>query len=397
MSNDLTTPLGMGRPEPKVWLAKVPVAGILGATLAIGLGALGLYVTFADDPLGGEPHALVPIEAQVGGGDEPRLQEGRSALAPASGEPRTRATATEVEVESGVSVVRPGGGAAPSAVIIQVPDGSSGKLHSSPDERLTERTRYGLLPKIGADGSRPAKVYARSPETLLPGGARPTARVAILVGGLGISQTVTADAISRLPAPVTLAFAPYGSDLEKHVTAARDDGHEVMLQVPMEPFDYPDNDPGPHTLTVNAKGPDNLARLHWVMGRFTGYIGVVNFMGGKLTAEEAALAPVLREIGARGLLFLDDGSSTRSLAGRVGPSVQTPTALADLVLDRTPRPEAVDAQLQRLEQIARQRGFAVASASALPVTVERIAQWARTLEARGVLLVPVSSAYEDRR
>jgi polysaccharide deacetylase 2 family uncharacterized protein YibQ len=390
----------MDRPEPKAWLAKVPVARILGAAFAIVFAALGLYVTFVDDPLGGEPHALVPIETpgRINAGDDARTHDGGSAPAPGpSGEQRARATASEVEAESGVAVVRPGGAAAPSAVIIQVPDEGSGKLHPAPDERLAERTRYGLLPKQGADGSRSAKVYARPADTLLPGGARPTAKVALVIGGLGISQSATADAISRLPASVTLAFAPYGGDLDRHVASARADGHEVMLQVPMEPFDYPDNDPGPHTLTASAKPQDNLARLHWVMGRFTGYTGVVNFMGGKLTADEAALAPVLREIGARGLLFLDDGSSARSLAGRVGPSVQTPTALADLVLDRVPRPEAVDGQLQRLEQMARQRGFAVGSASALPVTVERIAQWARTLETRGVLLVPVSSAYEDRR
>jgi hypothetical protein len=214
-----------------------------------------------------------------------------------------------------------------------------------------------------------------------------------VVGGLGISQTATAEAIAKLPSDVTLAFAPYGGDLEKHVAAARDDGHEVMLQAPMEPFDYPDNDPGPHTLTVSAKPQENIARLHWVMGRFTGYVGVLNYMGGKLTADEGAFTPVLREIGARGLVFMDDGSSTRSLAGTVGPAVQTQTARADLVIDRTPRPDAVDKQLERLEQIARQRGFAMGSASALPVSIDRVAQWARSLEARGVLLVPVSSAF----
>jgi uncharacterized protein len=398
VSNDLTKPLGMNRPERTAWLAGVPVVRILGAVLLAAVGALGLYVTFAGDPLGGEPYALVPIEVPaVASGGEELGREARSVPAAGPVEPgeRARATSSEVEAHSGVSVVRPDGAAAPTAVIIQVPDASPGKLNPAPDERLVERSRAGILPRIGADGARPAKVYARPPEALLPGGARPTARVALVVGGLGISHSATADAIAKLPAPVTLAFAPYGGDLDKHVATARDDGHEVMLQAPMEPFDYPDNDPGPHTLTVNTKPQDNLARLHWVMGRFTGYVGVVNFMGGKLTADEGALTPVLREIGARGLVFLDDGSSTRSVAGSVGPAVQTPTARADLVIDRTPRPDAVDRQLERLEQMARQRGFAVGSASALPVSIERIAQWARSLETRGVLLVPVSSIYES--
>ena len=193
---------------------------------------------------------------------------------------------------------------------------------------------------------------------------------------------------------MTLAFAPYGSDLDRQVAGAREGGHEVMLQAPMEPFDYPDNDPGPHTLTARAKAQENIGHLHWAMGRFAGYVGIINFMGAKLTADQGALAPILREIGSRGLVFVDDGSSSRSVVGQVGSTVETPTARADMVLDGVPRPDAIDRQLERLEQLARQRGLAIASASALPVTVDRIAQWARTLEARGVLLVPVSSAFE---
>ena len=49
---------------------------------------------------------------------------------------------------------------APDSVIIRVPDGLT-KAGSGARPRLVERTRYGLLPRIGADGTRPAQVYAR--------------------------------------------------------------------------------------------------------------------------------------------------------------------------------------------------------------------------------------------
>jgi uncharacterized protein len=161
----------------------------------------------------------------------------------------------------------------------------------------------------------------------------------------------------------------------------------------MEPFDYPDNDPGPHTVTARGKPQENLDRLHWAMGRFAGYIGVVNFMGAKLTADEAAFSPILREIGSRGLVFLDDGSSSRSAAGAVAATAQVPAARADIVLDGTPVAETIDKELARLEEVARKRGFAIGTASALPLTVERIARWARALEAKDIQLVPVSAAY----
>jgi uncharacterized protein len=129
------------------------------------------------------------------------------------------------------------------------------------------------------------------------------------------------------------------------------------------------------------------------MGRFTGYTGLVNHMGAKLTADATALAPILREVEKRGLVLLDDGSSQRSLIGRAEPAAGGVTARADVVLDGVPQGEAIDKALGALERTARERGFAVGTASALPVTLERLARWMRALEDRGILLVPVSAAF----
>jgi hypothetical protein len=385
-ADDLTKPLGLDRHPDRLRSWRVPVAPILCGLLALLVGGIATYAVLVDDPLAGEPHAIVPIE--IAAAPAPALPS--PAPRPDSGaEPPSR-TASEVEDASGVSIMRPNGTAAPGAVIIRVPEPAGTKLLPAPDPRLVERSRHGLLPKIGPDGAKPWQVYARP---AAPAGARPPARIALVVTGLGISQSATAGALAKLPPPVTLAFAPYGADLEKTAAAARAEGHEVMLQVPMEPFDYPDSDPGPHTLTARAKPQENLEKLHWAMGRFTGYIGLVNFMGAKLTADEAALAPILKEVGGRGLVFLDDGSSSRSLAGAVASSVRAPGARADAVLDGSPQAEAIDRELARLEELAKKRGLAIATASALPVTVERIQRWSRSLEARNIQLVPVSSAY----
>jgi polysaccharide deacetylase 2 family uncharacterized protein YibQ len=386
-ADDLTKPLGLEERRSRLPSIRVPVAPILAGLLVVVLGGAAVYVTVVDDPLAGVPHALVPIE--VAAASQASAPETEPASAAENG---GRRSASEVEGASGVSIMRPNGAAAPGSLIIQIPEADSGKLAAAPDRRLVERGRYGLLPKVGADGAKPWQVYAR-PAGSLAGGAQPSARVALLVTGLGISQNATAGAIAKLPGPVTLAFAPYGQDLEKHAAAARAEGHEIMLQVPMEPFDYPDNDPGPHTLTARGKPQENLDKLHWAMGRFTGYIGLVNFMGAKLTADDAALAPILREIGSRGLAFLDDGSSSRSMAGAVAATAKLPAARADAVLDGTPQAEAIDKELARLEEMARKRGFAIGTASALPLAVDRIARWARALEAKGILLVPVSTAF----
>jgi uncharacterized protein len=346
------------------------------------LAAVVGYVQFFGDPQGGIPKVAVEIGTRPP--SKPPAPPTASTERPSSG-PQSAET---VESGSGVSVVRGDGSAAPQSIIVRVPDEATLALNPAPDRRLVETTRFGTLPRVGPDGARPLDVYARA-ATGLPGGAKPAARVAIVVGGLGISASGTAEAITKLPPAVTLAFAPYGQELERLAAQARESGHEIMLQVPMEPFDYPDSDPGPHTLRAAARPAENIEHLHWAMGRLTGYVGLMNYMGGKLTADGQALAPILRETGARGLGFLDDGSSSRSVAASL--KGDTPVARAEVVIDATGRADGIDRALERLEAAARSGSIAIGTATALPLSVERIARWAKGLEARGILLVPASA------
>lgn len=355
---------------------------------AVGLAwaSIMLVVAVRRDPDGGQPMATAQIEKRAA----PTQAQPVAAQPEATPSARTQSNARQLESESGVTVVRPGSDA-PGAIVITIPDSpETVKLATAPDSRLVERTRHGLLPKIGPDGATPAQVYAR-PAGPPPAG-KVAGRIAILVGGLGISQSGTADAIGKLPGAVSLAFAPYGSELERAVQRARGEGHEVFLQLPMEPFDYPDNDPGPHTLLTGPKSADNIDKLQWVLGRFTGYVGIVNFLGGRLTSDDAALSPVLRELAGRGLMVVDDGSSARSLLASAAGRAQIPALKVDRVIDTVTRSDAIDKELAALEAMARDQGVAVASASALPVSIERIARWAQSLEAKGLIIVPVSAA-----
>ncbi|TDR94019.1 divergent polysaccharide deacetylase family protein [Enterovirga rhinocerotis] len=388
--DDLTRPLGLNRPKRG---SRRPVGRIAGVALGIALaGLIAVFLGSAiyGDPRGGRPVARTEI-----------VVRGPAEAAPAAQQPAARPDqmpgrrdAGTVEADSGVHVVRGGGAEAPPAIVVAVPDAVSRRLPATPDLRLVEESRHGALPRIGPDGARAIEVYAR-PEGELPGGRQPLGRIALVVGGLGLSRTATEEAISRLPPAVTLAFAPYGLDLARESRRARDAGHEIMLQIPMEPFDYPDSDPGPRTLMAGSKSSENAENLRWAMGRFTGYVGLMNYMGGKLTADDKALQPILREAGQRGLGILDDGSSSRSRIGILAG--ETRSGRADVVVDAVPRADLIDAALGRLETLALSGKLAVATASALPVTIERIARWSETLEARGILLVPATAALGGQR
>ena len=220
----------------------------------------------------------------------------------------------------------------------------------------------------------------------------PTPRgLRLIVEGLGVSANATSDAIAKLPGPVTLGFVPYGSEVASLAARARAAGHEILLQVPMEPFEYPDNDPGPQTLLTSLTPEQNIDRLHWVMSQFQGYVGLANSMGARFTASETSFAPILRETAKRGLIFVDDGSNPRSVAGQIAGANNLPFVRADVIIDAVPTPAEIDRALGRLEMAARERNVAVGIASALPVSIGQIAKWAKSAASRGLLLVPITA------
>ncbi len=403
--HDLNKPLGMGpRPEPKA-PRDIPYGAVAVGGCGVLLASLFAFAYIVDDKHGGEPFAQAVIEAPLPAPvvatatvSAPAVNVAQSAETNGISFDGTASvtkvikaqSADQIEQMSGVKIVRGDNGKVPGAMIIEIPDRSGVQLAPAPDKRLIEPGKSGALPKTGSDGTTSLGVYARPIVTSskLKAGAP---RIAVVFGGLGLSDSATTDAIVRLPGEVSLAFAPYGKTLERQVRQARDGGHEVLLQVPMQSFDYPANSPGPETLLSDADESTNLRNLHVLMGKFAGYIGIMTYQGAKFTAQSAALTPVLREVSARGLMILDDASSPRSLVSELAPASATPFALGDVVIDLPPKPDAIAAALTKLEAQARKNGSAVGIANGYPASIDQIADWAKGLEARGIALVPVSA------
>ena len=224
-----------------------------------------------------------------------------------------------------------------------------------------------------------------------PAAASAKFKIAIVVSGLGLSASATKAALDSLPASITLGFAPYAGDVGQWVADARSRGHEVLLEIPMEPFDFPDSDPGPHTLRAGQDEDANIQRLTWALSRFTGYAGVTNLLGQRFLSDSAALSPALTYLNRRGLYFFDNGAAAQSVAPSVAAQVGIPAAQGGAALDQIQTALEIDRRLSELETQARANGSAVGSAFLYPVSVARIASWARGLEARGFVLVPVSA------
>ena len=268
-------------------------------------------------------------------------------------------------------------------------------LVPAPVAKITGKGPHGPLPRRAKDGSRPSTIYARplSREQL----ASDMPKIALLIGGMGLNESLTRTAINRLPPEVSLGFAPYGENLQQQANDARSRGHELYIHLPMEPFGYPSIDPGPHTLLTSVPAQKNLDSLHWHLSRFSGYAGVTNYLGAQFASNNDAISPILKELGKRGLIYVDDGSKGLSRATQLAGILGLNARSAVVNLDGDGTPASVLAALQKLEAQARHSGIAIATGSGLPSTIEAIDQWAQGLAGRNILLVPVSAAFAARR
>jgi uncharacterized protein len=266
-------------------------------------------------------------------------------------------------------------------------------LTKAPITGLVELIEQGPLPKIGG-GQKPSDAYARRVPMGIIHSDSP--KIVIILGGMGLNEKLTAAAIKELPADISFAFAPYGNNLQAQVNKARAQGHEVLLQLPLEPVGYPASNPGPKTLLADADAAENLDSLYWHMSRFTGYTGIVTYMGGRFLSSQSATKSLLLEMRKRGLLFIEDGTLPLSASTEVGKSLQFPVQRGQTVIDADANPESINSALNLLEEEARTNGTAIGIGSGLDVTIKTLAEWAKSAAERGVILVPANAAFKGR-
>jgi len=389
MTDDLSTPLGQ-KTERQKRRFRLPFTAMQALAVLLGL-FLVTFLTialFTDNPFGGEPVARIALRQPAADGKTPAAASGPP-------EPAAKSAPQAPSGDNKTVTIIDGSSGKRQDVVIGSDTADKSGAEPAPattmagiDQRLLEKSRYGMIPVV-ADGVKPFTVYAADADRTK---AAKMPVIAIVVGGLGVGAAKTTDAIMKLPPAVTLAFTPYGADPAKLAERARAQRHEILLQVPMEPFDYPDNDPGPQTLLTTLTPEQNIDRLYWHLSRFQGYAGIANFMGARFTAADAVMQPIIREAAKRGLGYLDDGSSPRSAAPSLTAAQSMPFAKADFTIDAVPTSAEIDRTLVKLETLAKERGLAVGVASALPISIERLAAWIKTLEGRGIMLVPLTTA-----
>lgn len=256
-----------------------------------------------------------------------------------------------------------------------------------------------VLPKTSTAKTRPQAADPRD-ATLPPwrryAVAAPIAdgrpRIAVVIDDMGVDRR-TSERMVALPGPLTLSYLPYGRDLPAQTAAARARGHELLLHLPMEPENV-HADPGPRALVLAQSAEERQRRLAANLARFDAYVGVNNHMGSRFTADAAAMGPVLAELKARGLLFLDSRTTSRSMGAKLARDMGLPYAERDIFLDNERDAAAIRRQLLAAEAQARRKGAAIVIGHPHPETVESLSIWLSELEDKGFVLVPLTALVE---
>lgn len=254
-----------------------------------------------------------------------------------------------------------------------------------PDEALLRATPLGKTPRIAPDGRKAVAYYARPFE-----GGRASPRIAILVGGLGLNEAVTERAIDDLPPEVSLSFAPYAKNLDFWTKKARQAGHEVLIELPMEGYGANTQALGAAALLTSRSPEENLQRLDWLMSRFGAYFAATNYLGAKFSADEAAMAPVLKRLKEAGVGYIDDTGAAKRAGEQSGLAMATVTRMIPAAADDADL-RAVKRELAELELIAQRDGLALGKTYAYAATIDEIAAWTKTLKEKGIETAPASA------
>ena len=219
-------------------------------------------------------------------------------------------------------------------------------------------------------------------------------RIAVVIGDLGLRAGDTSRVIDTLPPDVTLAFNPHAEDLATWLSLARAGGHESLIMLPMEPESFPLDDPGPWALLTSLDPEENSDRLDWTLRQADGVVGAISMMGSRFTSDWQALRPVLVELRDRGLMFVDNATSPNTVVADIAYDIELPAAFGDRVLDDVASRDAIARRLSELEEMARDRGYAVGLGAPYPMTIESLAVWIPTLSGKGLVLAPITAVAE---
>jgi polysaccharide deacetylase 2 family uncharacterized protein YibQ len=211
-------------------------------------------------------------------------------------------------------------------------------------------------------------------------------KVSLLIAGVGLSASSTV-AVLKLPAKVAIGVSPYAEDTELLAKKFTDLRHEIIINLPMEPSNYPVDDAGPYALLTSLSDKDNLERLDFLLSLINNASGCYSIDNERFTINENSLKPILEEISKKDILYVYGGDTGNNTVNQLAGVLNFPIINSDSIIDKVITEEAIYNELNLLIKKAKKYGYAVAIANPYPLTINILEKWLANLDSQGVELV----------
>ena len=214
-------------------------------------------------------------------------------------------------------------------------------------------------------------------------------RVAVIIDNLGARRDVF-DPLRDIRRPLTVAILPGLPLSEWTAREAAQAGMEVILDLPMEPYRFPEVDPGPGALLM-AMGPQELqAQVGAHLASVPGAVGVTNHMGSRMTEDRTRMRTVLEVLAGRRLFLVDGLASNLSVAYDEAKALGLRAGRRQIVVDHAAGEAGDRVRWDEVAWWAERRGEVIVIARGHPLTAGLLREYVPRWEARGIRLVPVS-------
>lgn len=228
-----------------------------------------------------------------------------------------------------------------------------------------------------------------SPEAIASRGDTSRPRASLVMDDLG-QNPVHFRRLVDLGLPFTVSILPNLPYSRHTAKRASDLGIEILLHLPMEPVDFPEEHPGPGALFIAMTGEEIGRQLGENLESVPGAVGVNNHMGSRLTADSRAMEELMEELKGRSLFFLDSRTSPRSLAFETAYRFNIPSASRDIFIDAHDNEEFIRGQVAKLIERARKKGRAIGIGHPYGNTLAVLEDMKEELRESGIEWVPVS-------
>lgn len=211
--------------------------------------------------------------------------------------------------------------------------------------------------------------------------------IAIIIDDMGL--TLRSKIIENMDAPLTLSYLPNAQNIKERTLQAKKNGHEIMLHMPMQPYNESMDD-GSIMLRTDQSDEEFSHSLDWSFDRTNTFVGVNNHMGSKLTSDKQAMNKFMRYIKDKNIFFIDSKTISSTVAAQTAREYGIAYAERDVFLDHEISADFIERALRKTEVIAKKKGYAIAIAHPHKETITALKKWLPTLEEKGLTLVPAS-------